>query len=107
MNMIQLDFSKYKLEELIDLNKRIVDYVKAVQHAKNAQAIAKFDLGDRVQFRTTAGETIKGTIFRINRKTIVVHSDDHHNWKVSANLLQKVPHENGRDKRLGGRLFPV
>ena len=104
--MIQLDFSKYKLEELIDLNKRIVEYVKAAQHANIAQAMAKFDLGDRVQFRTTAGETIKGTIFRINRKTIVVHSDDHHNWKVSANLLQKVPHENGRDKRLEGQLFP-
>ena len=105
--MIQFDFSKYKLEELIDLNKRIVDYVKAAQHAKNAQAIANFELGDRVQFRTTAGETIKGTVFRINRKTIVVHSDEHHNWKVSANLLQKVPRENGRDKRLGCRLLPV
>ncbi|HYX33251.1 MAG TPA: hypothetical protein VE954_09070 [Oligoflexus sp.] len=105
--MIQMDFSKYKLEELIDLNRRLVDYVKAVQHAKDMQAIAKFDVGDRVQFKTSAGGIIKGTIFRINRKTVVVHSDDHHDWKVSPNLLQKVPHENGQNKKFSGRLFPV
>lgn len=87
---IKIDFSKYSDAELIDLNQQIFDLIKARHALKNSQALARFDLGDRVQFKTSDGKTIKGTIIRVNKKTVSLHSDDHMNWKVSPSFLCKV-----------------
>jgi hypothetical protein len=97
---VQIDFAKFTDEELFDLNKRLVEHIKARHQARSQTAIAKFHVGDRVQFKTPEGELIKGTIIRINRKTVTLHSDDHLHWKVSAVLLQKASHERMKKNNL-------
>ena len=90
---IQMDFTKFNDEELIDLNARLVEHMKLRHQARSQKALAKYHIGDRVQFKNHQGKLEKGTIIRINRKTITLHSDDHLNWKVSPSLLQKISEE--------------
>ena len=90
---IQMDFTKFNDEELVDLNARLVEHMKLRHQARSQMALAKYHAGDRVQFKNLQGKIVKGTIIRINRKTITLHSDDHLNWKVSPSLLQKISEE--------------
>lgn len=95
--MIQLDFSKHSVEELRDLNSRIVDYLNAARRARQVKAAAEFDIGDHVQFKSKkTGEVIKGEVFRVNRITIRIACDDGRTWKVSPSLLQKSPRNQMR-----------
>lgn len=91
LNMsVQIDFAKLSDDELFDLNAKLVEHIKARHQARSQEAIAKFDIGDRVQFKDNDGELVRATIIRINRKTVVLHSDDHRNWKVSPTFLQPI-----------------
>ena len=47
----------------------------------------KFNLDDRVVFRTRAGQLLNGSIVKINRKTIGVMTDTDGEWRVYPNKL--------------------
>jgi hypothetical protein len=86
----EIDLTKFSVEELIDLNRKIVARVKHLQQAKSYKALAKFNLGDRVKFSTDDGRTIEGDIIRLNKKTVSLMTDDHRQWNVAPALLSKV-----------------
>ena len=84
---IDLDLTKYSDADLIDLNRRIVAYISAKRRLERARDLARFHPGDRVWFRTEDGLRITGVVVRINQKTISIHTDDHHDWRVSPHVL--------------------
>ena len=64
--------------------------------AREAEHLAKLRVGDWVEFEDRDGKTIRGTVHRINRRTVEVTHDGegpnggHHHWRVSVTLVRRV-----------------
>lgn len=73
-------------------NEEIKSFVQAINYKmKEAQsrAVYSFRIGDKVSFTTRSGELIKGTVSKINQKTVTVNTSTS-TWKVSGTLLKKI-----------------
>ena len=87
---INIDFAKHSEANLIDLNRRLVSYMRDKRQADTYHALAKFSLGGKVSFNNNHGKTVTGIVVRVNKKTVSIHTDDHQHWNVSSHLLEKV-----------------
>lgn len=54
------------------------------------QAKCKFDIGDYVKFNSKYGEQVRGTITKINQKTIKMKAESGMVWTVSPSLLSRA-----------------
>ena len=84
-----IEIDHLSLDELIELNDRVVD---RINHLENIQArldMMAFNLGARVSFDSKHGRQI-GTLVKFNRKTVVVVTDEGRKWKVSPHFLSAV-----------------
>ncbi len=95
---IDIDFTKYTDVELIDLNRRLVAYMQDKRQSDIYHELAKYNLGERVSFTNNVGETVSGVVIRVNKKTVSIHTDDHHGWNVSPHLLKKVTDGSKQDR---------
>jgi hypothetical protein len=75
--------------ELVELNKRIVDRLRHLQHTKTHQAMLKFRPGDRGSFRGHDGREVSGPLLKYNKKTVTVITNSGARWNVSLGLLGK------------------
>jgi len=87
---MSLDLSKLSEEELIELNRRIVERLQLVRAAKNLTRLACFSVRMTVEFETDDGRTIGGTVARLNQKTATVVTASGR-WRVSPSLLRPAP----------------
>ena len=78
------------VDDLRFLNSAIVDQLKALRNASDAQNIAQFAVGDRVTFTDKAGERLSATVLKLNKKTVGLVTDDDVRWKVSPQLLELI-----------------
>jgi hypothetical protein len=77
-------------EDLLFLNQLIVARLKLISQARSTAFMASFSPGDRVSFQSpTTGETLPGTVFRLNKKSATVQTDDGHRWNVYPGFLRK------------------
>lgn len=53
------------------------------------RAAISYRVGDKVSFISRSGETVTGTVLKINQKTISLKSG-YTTWKVSPSLLRKA-----------------
>ena len=51
--------------------------------------VRSLSVGDRVRFTTRSGETIRGSVGKLNRKTAIVNSQGQQ-WRVTASLLTRL-----------------
>ena len=77
-------------EDLLYLNRMVVERLNLLAQAKSTVQLAQFTEGDRVHFTTSDGVTKFGLIVRLNKKTASLSTDDGQNWKVSPHLLTKA-----------------
>ena len=84
-----MDIDKLTESELTDLNRRIVERLRLIHQMKAHKRMMDFSVGERVWFRSSSGETIRGIITRYNRKTVTVVTDDRRRWNVSPALIEK------------------
>jgi hypothetical protein len=88
---------------MIMLNKDVYDYIKSADNetlnviitqinrrrsALQEEATDNFVVGQDVEFTRKDGDTIRGSIQKINRKTILIKTDLNLLWKVSPSLLR-------------------
>jgi hypothetical protein len=69
-------------DDLIFLNRLIVERLKLIAQAKSTHHMARFNIGDRVGFRTHDGKKT-GVIIRLNKKTVSIKTGDGTDWNVS------------------------
>jgi len=74
-------------EDLIFLNRTIVERLKLISQAKSTMVMSNFHIGDRVKFQTSSGEQKRGFIIRLNKKTVSIRTEDNMDWNVSPGLL--------------------
>ncbi len=92
--MIELE--KFTYEELVALNRAIVTRLKYLRAMRDLHSMSNMHLGQRVCFESRMG-MVTGTVVKFNQKTVIVHTDDHQNWKVSPNLLRPLLDQNDSD----------
>ena len=96
-----IDLATLSEEELISLNRRIVDRLQLLRSAKSLTQLARFSVGMNVEFDTDDGQTVNGTVARLNRRTATVVSASGR-WRVSPSLLRVVdmPQAPAMDSRV-------
>lgn len=72
------------------LNRLIVDRLKLIAQARSTVMLARFSVGDRVSFPSTAGDQKSGIIIRLNKKTASIATDDGQQWNVHPSFLTAV-----------------
>ena len=88
--MTRLDIDKLTEAELIDLNNRIVERLRLLNHMRAHAQMLEFRIGDRVSFQPQGRAPVIGMLTRYNRKTVTVITDDGHHWNVSPQFLRRV-----------------
>jgi len=86
------DLAKLSEDELIELNRRIVERLQLLRSAKNLAQLSQFSIGMVVEFDTDGARTITGTIARLNQRTATVVSASGR-WRVSPGFLRPVTTE--------------
>lgn len=72
---------------LLELKAEIVDRLKTMDESSQAEQLRQFSVGDRVSFENKSGETLLGSILRVNKKTLTLVTDDDMQWRVSPNRV--------------------
>ena len=88
--MINIDFNQYSVENLRELNRKLVEHLELRHQRESQRRMDDFDLGETVCFKTREGDIVEANITRFNQKTITVENDRGHRWRVSPHLLDKV-----------------
>lgn len=76
-------------DDLLFINRLVVERLKLLAQAKSTVELARFSVGDRVQFTRADGTVMRATVMRLNRKTASLRTDDGQNWTVSPSLLRR------------------
>lgn len=96
-----IDIDKLTERELIDLNHRIVERPRFMQHARAHVTMLRFSMGDRVTFEPDMRSPIPGVIVRHKKKSVSVLTDDGQRWTVAAGLLRSVTARSSRGSASG------
>jgi len=81
------DITHLSEDELIELNRRIVERLQLIRSAKNLTQLAQFSVGMTVEFDTDDGRTISGTVARLNQRTATIVTAAGR-WRVSPSFLR-------------------
>lgn len=85
---MSFDIEKLSLDELIALNRRVVDRIQYLHSLKTRAQLDRFEVGDRVSFQSD-GRVVEEIVVRVNRKTLSIHTD-HSHWNIHPRFLTKV-----------------
>ena len=78
------------LEELLTANKMLVEIINTRYKIMDLEATTVSRIGDQVQFLSRKrGRILKGTVKKINSRTITVDVDGVR-WKVAASYLKPI-----------------
>ena len=88
--MTRIDIDKLTEAELVDLNNRIVERLRFLNHMRAHAQMLEFRIGDRVSFQPQGHPPVVGMLTRYNRKTVTIITDDGHHWNVSPQFLRRV-----------------
>ena len=84
-----MDIERLSLEQLLELNRRIVRRVDYLQRLKTQAHLDRFDLGDKVSFQSE-GRQVEGIVIRVNQKTVSIKTKDGL-WRIHPRFLTKMP----------------
>jgi hypothetical protein len=90
-----IDLTGYTEADLIELNRRVVERIRALRQQRCASSMTEFGVGDRVSFHPECGHEVVGTVIRLNRRSVTVVATDGHHWRVAPGLLKKASSEHG------------
>ena len=100
-----IDLTKLSEDELIELNRLVVERLQLIRSARSLVQLAEFSVGMVVEFDTDGGRTVSGTIARLNRRTATILTAAGH-WRVSPSLLRVVNAAKGSPPA-GSRVVPM
>lgn len=87
---MNIDIDNLSMEELEELNDRVVERLKFLDTVKAQHDMMAFNLGTQVSFDSPKHGRVFGTIIKFNRKTVVVLSEDRRQWRVPPHILTRI-----------------
>jgi hypothetical protein len=100
-----IDLTKLSEDELLELNRRIVERLRLLRSAKSLTQVARFSVGMIVEFHASDGRRVTGTIARLNQQTVTVVAATGR-WRVSPSLL-RVAHTPKTSSEPESRILPM
>jgi hypothetical protein len=96
---MRIDIDGFTEAELIDLNHRIVERLKFLNHMRAHAQMLEFRIGDRVSFQPEGRPVQVGMLTRYNKKTVTVITEGGEHWNVAPGLLRRVNNTQSADNR--------
>jgi hypothetical protein len=94
---MRIDIDGLTEAELIDLNHRVVERLKFLNHMRAHAQMLEFRIGDRVSFQPDGRPLQVGMLTRYNKKTVTVITDSGQQWNVAPGLLRRVNSSESAD----------
>lgn len=91
---MKIDIEKLSEQELLDLNRKIVEKLKFLALQRTHKKMIQFSVGDKVQFHPPDHEVQKGILVKYNKKTVSVLTENGETWNVSPQFLAKIEERN-------------
>ena len=88
--MKTIDINNLSYDELLQLNRRIIDRLKHMDALNNLMQVHEFQVGEVVHFTDQGGRGIQGVVSRLNKKSVSIVTPTGENWKVSPQFLKKA-----------------
>ena len=85
-----IDITKLSETELTELNRKVVERLRALQEARMHQQMQSFRIGDRVSFHPPGHDLKTSIVAKCNRKTVTVITEDAHQWNVAPVFLSRL-----------------
>ena|SRR5882724_6983599 len=96
---MRIDIDVLSEAELIDLNNRIVQRLRFLNHMRAHAEMLEFRIGDRVSFQPEGRPLLVGMLTRYNKKSVTVITESGERWNVAPALLRRVNSPQGADSR--------
>jgi len=80
---MRIDIDGLSEVELIDLNHRVVERLKFLNHMRAHAQMLEFRIGERVSFQPEGRPLIVGVLTRYNKKTVTVITESGEHWNVA------------------------
>lgn len=96
---MKIDIDGLTEAELIDLNNRVVERLKFLNHMRAHAQMLEFRIGDRVSFQPEGRPLLVGILTRYNQKTVTVITESGQRWNVAPGLLRGVNSSQSTDSR--------
>jgi len=77
------------LNPLLMLNDLICRRIDNLQAHQEMEVVSRLILGQTVAFESREGQLV-GRVIKVNRKTVIVQSEDHRQRKVAVTLIQPL-----------------
>ena len=77
------------IDQLLELNEIICRRIDELRARKDFDVLRQLRIGQQVHFNSQEGR-IFGTVIKINRKTVVVLTEDRRQWKLPAGMVTVV-----------------
>lgn len=84
---MKIDINSFTEDELVDLNRRIVERLRFLSQTRAHNKMLEFKVGDRVSFKTDDRPALTGVLTKYNKKTVTVITDSGEHWNVAPGLL--------------------
>jgi len=95
---MHIDIEKLSLEELLELNRRVVRRIDYLHSLKTRAHLDRFEPGDRISFQSD-GHAVEGVVLRVNSKTLSIRTKDAH-WNIHPRFVTKLPVSGGEPHRV-------
>jgi hypothetical protein len=84
---MNIDITLLTENELIDLNRRIVERLRFLSQTRAHHKMLEFKVGDRVSFKPDDRPALSGVLTKYNKKTVTIITDNGEHWNVAPGLL--------------------
>ncbi len=95
MGKKQLDISRIEdfiktldRDELLFVNRMVIDRLNLLSQERSTKLMMRFSVGEKVEFTSRYGDQKTGTIIKLNKKTVSIHTNDDEHWNVAPGLLK-------------------
>ena len=81
-----MNIDDLSIDQLIELNHIICERIDYLRAKQDQEVLRQVHIGNQVRFNTQEGNHI-GVVIKVNRKTVVVLTEDKRQWKIPAGML--------------------
>lgn len=85
-----INIDDLSIDELMELNRRIVQRLKFLDTVQSHNDMLKFNPGDKVSFEPPGRGRLLGTLIKYNQKTVSILTEDGQRWNVTPSLVTKL-----------------
>lgn len=97
-----MNIDDMSIEELLELNQIICERIDYLRAREDSDVLRQLHIGHQVCFEGRYG-TEFGIVIKINRKTVIVLTEDKRQWKVPAgklSIIKDIQPDKGDDNNV-------